>query len=348
MPAVGQRALDDGERDAGGAGAGSRGGERLQADLLTALGVEQASSSARNVEKRARRLVQRNSGAQFAVANTSRSGTPVNYGETIPLMHQGRKFLQLSPKHRARAAGSYRVVLDPKGSEDAWLTLHPRFKFRSRLADLNRDVREMRSSRCGSPSLRETPPPSAPTTTAAASTAAAPPRRRSAAASPSAAAASAAFLPLLSGTVGTRAACGTHPGAGRLRPRLPCTGRSLGSGCSTSRASPSPPSLAHLVILPSRTGARRSTRREAQALAWAVLEGNERVEEMLVKCARGGPGPNRQTRHIGSVSAWRAAPVCRFTPHSHLRRRSRPQASEVAPRNLASAPRIARGRSQSL
>ena len=45
-------------------------------------------------------------------------------------MHiKSRKFLQLSPKHRARAAGSYRVVLDPKGSEDAWLTLHPRFKF---------------------------------------------------------------------------------------------------------------------------------------------------------------------------------------------------------------------------
>ena len=64
-------------------------------------------------------------------------------------MHiKSRKFLQLSPKHRARAAGSYQVVLDPKGSEDAWLTLHPRFKFQVEGSPvLNRDVLQMHSSR---------------------------------------------------------------------------------------------------------------------------------------------------------------------------------------------------------
>ena len=40
------------------------------------------------------------------------------------------------------------MVLDPKGSEDAWLTLHPRFKFQVEGSPvLNRDVLQMHSSR---------------------------------------------------------------------------------------------------------------------------------------------------------------------------------------------------------
>ena len=62
-----------------------------QADLLLAMSVEQAANIARNEEKR---------------------GTPINYGETIQLLHaKSGNFLKLLPKYRAQAVGCYQVVL---------------------------------------------------------------------------------------------------------------------------------------------------------------------------------------------------------------------------------------------
>jgi len=116
------------EEGGGGTADAAEVARQQQADLALGVEVEQAANAARNHEKR---------------------GTPINYGETIQLMHaKSGKFLKLVPKHRAQAMGCYQVVLDPKGSEDSWLSLRPRFKFQIEGAAIkNHDMLRLHSNR---------------------------------------------------------------------------------------------------------------------------------------------------------------------------------------------------------
>jgi hypothetical protein len=103
-------------------------GEQQRADLQLGVTVEQAANTARNFEKR---------------------GTPINYGETIQLLHaKSGKFLKLVPKYRAQAVGCYQVVIDARGSEDSWLSLRPQFKYQIEgAAVVNHDMLQLHSNR---------------------------------------------------------------------------------------------------------------------------------------------------------------------------------------------------------
>ena len=81
---------------------------QIAADLQSAVDGERTSNNTRNQEKQ---------------------GTPITYGETFQLMHvKSGKFLVLNPKYRTRN-GCFQVRLDPKGSEDSWMSVRPRYKF---------------------------------------------------------------------------------------------------------------------------------------------------------------------------------------------------------------------------
>ena len=90
---------------------------QLASDLQSAVEDEMTSNGTRNMEKQ---------------------GTPLTYGETFQLMHvKSKKFLVLNPKHRTRN-GCFQVRLDPKGSEDSWMSVRPRYKFHTDGAPVRR------------------------------------------------------------------------------------------------------------------------------------------------------------------------------------------------------------------
>ena len=123
---------------------------QLQADLLTALEVEQASNSAATSrsERAAAQFRPRNSArnsAQFAECkHPPRSGTPVNWRESN-CAHQEPQVLAAEPIPRARRGqpGGARRKLGGR------LAHTPRFKFQVEGSPvLNRDVLQMRSPSC--------------------------------------------------------------------------------------------------------------------------------------------------------------------------------------------------------